>query len=150
MNSFVMNTVSNAVALAAVDMVDPIIPNTGSTTTAQYLRRGALWSLADEGVDIYFTGTSLLREGDWLGYADKVVWNGMVNYAVDASNVAVNLYDQFSYLNPLGDRVGTALLSGAIKAASDATGRMIDVAYPDSVFHYATHAVTDAKKNFGW
>lgn len=149
LNQFVMDTVSNAGALAVVDMVEPLVPN--STAPAlQYAKRGLLWSVADEALDQWWTGTSLIGQGDWIGLGDKIVYNGAVNYAVDASGIAENLYSQFGSLNPFGERVGVLLLSGAIKTTTDGIGRMIDRAYPDSALSYLTHAVSNGKKNVGW
>jgi len=144
-----MDTVSNAIALSAVELVAPLVPE-GQGQVGQYVKRGLLWSLADEGLDMYFFGQSKLKNGDFIGFGDEVVFNGAVNFAVDASNIAQTLYSQFGQYNPFGERVGVALLSGAIKTTADSVGNLIDRAYPDTPLVYLTHAVSNGKRNIGW
>lgn len=144
--SFTMNLVENAVALSATEMLNLSSLVSTDNKVLRYATSGAVWTLADEGLGYYRSGTNNLLQKNFKGVADDVFYNTVVVAGVSESGIGEKLVSSVNTTLPFDSRVNVAIANGAIKLAAKVGSDMINTVYPNSMLYNVAH-VTQA---LGW
>lgn len=133
------DVLTSAIGLAISDRLELMLFNNPSSDLERNFRRGVAWGLVDEVLDYSMFGQSMLMNGRYQDYADKVLFNTIASVAIDDSGIADNLVRTVSDVSPLPSNVNGYLLAGALKVGATEVARMIDNEWSNTPLRNLVH-----------
>ena len=130
-----MNVVESSVALGAVELLNLENMFPSENKLVQYGVAGSAWTLADNALDFYRTGTNDILQMNTRAVVDDVFYNGVVFGGVVESGLGNKLVDATRDSLPLDSRISVALANGALKVGAKLGADLIDAYYPNSTLH---------------
>lgn len=134
------NVVNNTVAVGVLELSGiPALIKPNSNQVVKVLANGAMFSIAEEGVDYVMHGTSKLMEGQYLNFVDSALYNAIIYAGIEATDADFMLYNAISGVSPLPPFINQNLAMGCLVAGAKTLEEVLAQNVQNRYFQYLVH-----------